>query len=94
MAGRYHSVSCQPQLRYLSIRLYSTKKFKSLGTLEYHKNGCYAVAFAQPITPEDARGDDDYEPEELISRGFWLASGGKDSRVCIWPLTSFEKKQQ
>jgi hypothetical protein len=30
----------------------------------------WKLAFAQPISLEDARGNDDCEPEELISRGF------------------------
>jgi ASTRA-associated protein 1 len=80
-------------LKLHSIRLYSTKKFKALGTLEYHKSGCFALAFARPLAPEEAQEDEDYELEELIARGQWLVSGGKDSRVCIWPLISFSKKE-
>lgn len=77
-----------------SIRLYSTKKLKSLGTLEYHKSGCFALAFAYPVALGQVQGDEEFEPDELVARGFWLASGGKDSRMCIWPLNSFEKKKK
>ena len=77
---------------FLRIRLYSTKKFKALGTLTYHKDGCSAVYFARPVTANEAKGEEDLEEDEIISRGLWLASGGKDSRICIWPLASFEKK--
>ncbi|KAG8756237.1 ASTRA complex subunit [Serendipita sp. 396] len=73
------------------VQLYSTKSFKSLGTLTYHKDGCYALAFAQVIRPEDVQGDDDMDPDEIVSRGWWLGSGGKDTRICIWPLKSFER---
>lgn len=76
------------------VRLFSTKTCKSLGTLSYHRNGCYAVGFAHPVSPSDIRSDEEYDVEELIARGLWLASGGKDSRVCIWPLITFEKSKQ
>jgi hypothetical protein len=36
-------------------------------------------------------GEDDVTPEERAERARWLVSGGKDSRVAIWPLKSFEK---
>lgn len=32
------------------IRLYSIKKFKPLGTLDYHKNGVQALTFAHNIS--------------------------------------------
>ncbi|KAG8790405.1 ASTRA complex subunit [Serendipita sp. 399] len=73
------------------IQLYSAKTFKSLGTLAYHKDGCYALAFAHTVPPENAQDDDDMDVDELVTRGWWLASGGKDSRVCVWPLKSFER---
>jgi hypothetical protein len=79
------------------VRLYSTKSLKPLGLLEYHKGSCQALAFAHSV-PELAReeGDDgelDSEDElgadERAARGRWLASGGKDARVAVWPLMSF-----
>ena len=33
------------------IRLYSIKTFKSLGTLDYHKNGIQAITFARSAPP-------------------------------------------
>lgn len=76
-----------------SIRLYGTKTFKALGTLTYHKEGIHALAFSNQLTERDLTDDDDEDlsAEEKAGRRFWLASGGKDSRVCIWPLSSFSK---
>jgi hypothetical protein len=37
--------------------------------------------------PED--GDDDMDEEEKVIRARWLASGGKDGRIAIWPLMAF-----
>jgi hypothetical protein len=75
-----------------SIRLYGTKIFKTLGTLSYHKQGCYALAFSNQLAERNLTDDDEgLSAEEKAGRRLWLASGGKDSRVCIWPLSSFFK---
>ena len=85
------------------IRLYSTKTLKSLGTLDYHKAGCQAVAFARsdPVDVSVIRGasegtdwsdDDEMDKEEMEARNRWLVGGGKDSRVSIWALMDFERK--
>jgi ASTRA-associated protein 1 len=75
-----------------SIRLYGTKNFKVLGTLTYHKQGCGALAFANQLAEGDLNDDDEgLSAEEKAGRRLWLASGGKDSRVCMWPLSSFSK---
>lgn len=82
----------QPSHLLPSIRLYGTKNFKALGTLAYHKQGCYALAFSNQFAESDPNNDDeDLSTEEKAGRRLWLASGGKDSRVCIWPLSSFSK---
>ncbi|KAJ3991237.1 WD40-repeat-containing domain protein [Lentinula boryana] len=83
------------------IRLYSTSSLKPLGTLKYHKDGCQALSFATMIRidpssrykeqDEDADEDEDMLDEEKLQRGRWLMSGGKDKRIAIWELISFEK---
>ncbi|KAF6757244.1 WD-40 repeat-containing protein [Ephemerocybe angulata] len=85
----------------LRIRLYSTKSFKPLGTLRYHKTNCQTLAFAhstvkqkddgkgEPLKAEEGDEDDDEmsaSDKEAISR--WLVAGGKDSRLSIWTLMS------
>ncbi|KZV88287.1 WD40 repeat-like protein [Exidia glandulosa HHB12029] len=73
------------------IRLYSTKSFKSLGSLTYHREGCFCVSFSHPVDGGSAASEDPGEPlamtgDELIQRSTWLAAGSKDSRVSIWQL--------
>jgi len=73
------------------IRLYSTKTFKPLGTLSYHREGCSALAFAH-LDPQNVHKDEDEDDplaltaDELNARAHWLAAGSKDSRVSIWAL--------
>jgi len=78
------------------VRLYSTKSFKPLGTLVYHKDNCHAVAFASSYERHAAdegksEDDDDMTNEEKRQRGRWLIVAGKDYRVSIWGLISFDK---
>jgi hypothetical protein len=80
-----------------SIRLYSTKSFKPLGTLKYHKANCQCLAFAHAAVNEGTteEGDDDESDDELTAsdkaaRSQWLLAGSKDNRVSIWTLISFE----
>ena len=81
------------------IRLYSTRTFKPLGTLKYHKSACQCVEFARSgdrslgIGPRVLADDDDDEFafNEKEDRTRWLLGGGKDNRVTVWSLISFEK---
>ncbi|KAL1949317.1 hypothetical protein VTO73DRAFT_8198 [Trametes versicolor] len=78
------------------VRLYSTKSFKPLGTLGYHKKNCQSIAFAraQPAPAVDAGdevSDDEMTEQEKTDRTRWLVSGGQDSRVAIWSLINFAK---
>ena len=78
------------------VRLYSTKTLKPLGTLEYHKKSCQAVAFARyehellrPV--DDGEDDEEITKEERAERRRWLAAGSQDNRVSLWSLISFER---
>ncbi|KAF8834310.1 WD40 repeat-like protein [Paxillus ammoniavirescens] len=82
------------------VRLYSAKSFKSLGTLVCHKENCQALTFASSFhnhnsgdnTSNEAEDDeDDMTDEEKQQRARWLVTAGKDYRVSIWGLMSFEK---
>ncbi|KAN0092896.1 WD40-repeat-containing domain protein [Tylopilus felleus] len=81
------------------VRLYSTKSFKPLGTLVYHKENCHALAFASTYRDGDSvhvadgldSNEDDMTDEEKRQRGRWLVAAGKDNRVSMWGLMSFEK---
>lgn len=80
--------------------MYSTKSFKSLGTLDYHKTGCQAVVFARsdPVDTTSSANHSvdedeiDMDEEDKDARNRWLVGGGKDGRVSIWALMDFEKK--
>lgn len=52
------------------IRLYSTKAFKPLGTLDYHKNGVQALTFARN-TPPSPRPSQTQSTEDNV--GFHLS---------------------
>ncbi|TEB34631.1 WD40 repeat-like protein [Coprinellus micaceus] len=88
-----------------SVRLYSTKSLKPLGTLRYHKSNCQALAFAhdKPTKEdlgggadekieheEDSDSDDDTTASDRAAISRWLLAGGKDNRVSVWKLMSFE----
>ncbi|KAL6299266.1 WD-40 repeat-containing protein [Sparassis latifolia] len=80
------------------VRLFSTKSMKPLGTLDYHKKSCTAVAFARqeprqgevPLLGVDEDNEDEMSGEEKAERTRWLAAGGQDNRVSIWGLISFD----
>lgn len=76
-----------------SIRLYSTKKLKPLGTLKYHKVNCQAVSFARSndSSPDHHDEEDDMTGTERAERRHWLVAGAKDNRVSIWTLIDFEQ---
>lgn len=76
------------------------RKMRSLGKLDYFKESCFALAFSDVTgTSGDAdsggltvSGDaDDDNSSTRCSR--WLAVGGKNGRVAIWELSSFEKTE-
>ena len=79
------------------MRLYSTKTFKPLGTLTYHKKNSQAVVFARS-QPDSAQGagisgveddEDDMSEAEKAERSRWLVSGAHDNRIAIWSLMDF-----
>ncbi|KAH8118214.1 WD40 repeat-like protein [Phellopilus nigrolimitatus] len=87
------------------IRLFSTKSFKSLGTLSYHAKSCQALAFAHSSTRSacsnatvDGDGsedeDDELTNEEKEGRSRWLAAGAQDTRLTVWELMNFDKNKE
>lgn len=76
-----------------SVRLYSTKSFKPLGTLQYHKVACQVAEFASSQWVDDGDDEDDDEKEKA-RRSRWLISGGKDQRPTVWELMDFNKKHK
>lgn len=80
------------------VRVYATKGLKELAVLKWHKEGCYATAFAEILEDRSkASSDDDgtvANRELTVSqqRAFksqsthWLAAGSKDGKVSLWDI--------
>ena len=81
-------------------RVYSTKNSKELAVLKWHKEGCYALAFAGfnvPIeTPENNQNEEQAIVEKRLTVSdqrtqkaqstHWLALGSKDGKVSLWDV--------
>lgn len=73
------------------------RKMRALGTLEYFKESCFAMAFANEASStaadsESAEDEDGMSFARMKARSRWLAVGGKNGRIAIWELDSFEKR--
>ena len=89
-----------------SVRLFSVKTFKSLGTLGYHRETVNTIVFPH-LSPGDAvqantadeMEDHDEDIDGQVGRGGvkgvdrWLATGGKDRRVALWELRDLRRKR-
>ena len=80
-------------------RVYSTKTMKELAVLKWHKEGCYALAFANvsetAITADDVETDGSLRKRDLTvseqrtakaRSTHWLAAGSKDGKVSLWDV--------
>jgi len=78
-----------------SVRLFSTKSLKSLGTLSYHRHSCDAIAFV-PVAAGQSIGEDGTEvvtySQAVETRERWMATCSKDRRVALWELKDFARK--
>lgn len=84
------------------VRVYSVKTMKELAVLKWHKEGCYALAFAKVGTGvESSRGEDGKGKSSEVEEGertvserralaarttHWLAVGSKDGKVSLWEI--------
>ncbi|KAI7475540.1 WD40 repeat-like protein [Hortaea werneckii] len=80
-------------------RVYSAKTMKELAVLKWHKEGCYALAFAATDLDED-RGNEQKPDTGLVKRALtvseqrtsaaksthWLAVGSKDGKISLWDI--------
>jgi ASTRA-associated protein 1 len=80
------------------VRVYATKSMKELAVLKWHKEGCYAVAFAD-VDDATEGGDKGSELVEKMGTmsvkeerlwkaktGHWIAVGSKDGKVSLWDI--------
>ncbi|KAI6818967.1 WD40 repeat-like protein [Hortaea werneckii] len=80
-------------------RVYSAKTMKELAVLKWHKEGCYALAFA--VTDLDESHENERKSGTgLVKRGMtvseqrtsaamsthWLAVGSKDGKISLWDI--------
>lgn len=80
------------------VRVYAAKGLKELAVLKWHKEGCYATAFAGTLknqlegTPNDEGAVARRELTVAQQRAFksqsthWLAAGSKDGKVSLWDI--------
>ena len=80
------------------VRVYATKSMKELAVLKWHKEGCYAVAFADvdDATEEGSKGSELVKKIGVMSvkeerlwkakTGHWIAVGSKDGKVSLWDI--------
>jgi WD40 repeat protein len=79
------------------VRVYATKGLKELAVLKWHKEGCYATAFAAILDDTLKASEDD---GTVVRQGLtvtqqraiksqsthWLAAGSKDGKVSLWDI--------
>lgn len=81
------------------VRVYATAKgMRELAVLKWHKEGCYAAAFADvldevTVTDVDGKGESVGKvltvSQQRLARSkmtHWLAAGSKDGRVSLWDI--------
>jgi WD40 repeat protein len=82
------------------VRVYATAKgMRELAVLKWHKEGCYAAAFADvldgggTVTDGDGKGESVGKvlsvSQQRLARSkatHWLAAGSKDGRVSLWDI--------
>jgi len=79
------------------LRTYSTKTLKELAVLKWHKDGCYALAFAE-LQDTGNRGIEQTDmaakhnlmvSEQRTAKTkstHWIAAGSKDGKVSLWDV--------
>lgn len=83
------------------VRVYATKGMKELAVLKWHKEGCYAAAFAD-VADGTTDADESKDSTSVTGKGkaltvsqqrvarskatHWLAAGSKDGRVSLWDI--------
>ena len=81
-------------------RVYSTKGMKELAVLKWHKEGCYAIGFANILSTSNVSDEETQANESVVQRTLnvseqrlakakethWLAVGSKDGKVSLWDI--------
>jgi len=79
------------------VRIYSTKTLREVAVLKWHKEGVYAVDFAEVLGAGDGGGGGDgevvsglgkvqRERERAMQMRHWVVAGAKDGKVSLWEV--------
>lgn len=70
------------------IRVYSCKTLKELAVLQWHKVGCYAVAFAAVEETSVEQGLVSVKDRRIAKArtAHWIAAGAKDGKISLWDI--------
>ncbi|KAH9825541.1 WD domain, G-beta repeat [Teratosphaeria destructans] len=82
------------------VRVYSCKTMKELAVLKWHKEGCYALAFARSRDSGKSYVSVLEEPglvtkkeftvserrQQIAKETHWLAAGSKDGKISLWNI--------
>lgn len=80
------------------VRVYSTKTLKELAVLQWHQEGCYAVAFAevlmatsmqepsQTMAATNAMAKLKQDRATKVYGTHWLVAGSKDGKISLWDV--------
>jgi ASTRA-associated protein 1 len=81
-------------------RVYSAKTLKELAVLKWHKEGCYALAFAKIYNVPTLSSTGTESNQDVVERKLtvsqqrtektktthWIAAGSKDGKVSLWDV--------
>lgn len=78
------------------VRVYSAKTMRELAVLKWHKQGCYALAFADLSSQhtETSQGEQISSTLQTVGQRretkaqttHWIAAGSKDGKVSLWDI--------
>lgn len=83
------------------MRVYSVKTMRELAVLKWHKQGCYALAFAdllpEQVEDSETNSTGSSEGTEALQTAVqrrntkaqtthWIAAGSKDGKVSLWDI--------
>ncbi|THV85500.1 WD40 repeat-like protein [Aureobasidium pullulans] len=84
-----------------NVRVYSVKTMRELAVLKWHKQGCYALAFAdllpEQVEDSETNSTGSSEGTEALQTAVqrrntkaqtthWIAAGSKDGKVSLWDI--------
>lgn len=80
-----------------NVRVYSAKTLKELAMLQWHQEGCYAVAFADVLLETASQEEEalvtgnvmdrmKHERDTKVHNMHWIVAGSKDGKISLWDV--------